>query len=54
MVFVEKDLWTMLLGDRTSGQYDSLSGKMVLRQPFASETREALALYIHCLGLQET
>ena len=40
-----------LLGDGALGQYDSFSGKLILKRPFITDTGEALALQIHCLGL---
>ena len=41
------------LGDRTSNQYDSFSGNMVLKSPFFSDTWEASTLQIHWSGLLE-
>ena len=38
-------------GDRASSQYDSFSGKMVLKRPFLSDTGKTLALHLQCVGV---
>ena len=47
--FIVQVSWEM-----ASSQYDSWSGKIVLKRLFIGDTQEALALQIHCLGLWET
>ena len=39
----ETELQAVLLGDRASPQYDSISGKTVLKRPFIRDTGKASA-----------